>query len=220
MKCAETILSKILEALLLVSSDAVIFAISAAGIITAQKRNKTSAIFLNQLMAFAAVTAPALLALTQTKIFEHKRNQMPHLIFTASIPVQVGDAGESTMAISTECVLTYLGLQRSLVLPQLLSLAVYLMLALVLTLKSGCRVAVVVTMNCFMPKFCAAFGRYLTCYRMEPASEQDHMKCILGEYAVPGMAISIVAIALCFVAGPGSWLQMIQDKNLREEPEV
>ena len=33
---------------------------------------------------------------------------------------------------------------------------------LVLTIKSGWRVAVVVSVNCFMPKFCAAFGRYLT----------------------------------------------------------
>ena len=33
---------------------------------------------------------------------------------------------------------------------------------LVLTIKSGWRVAVVVTINWFMPKFCAAFGRYLT----------------------------------------------------------
>ena len=33
---------------------------------------------------------------------------------------------------------------------------------LVLAFKSGWRVAVVVAVNCFMPKFCAAFGKYLT----------------------------------------------------------
>ncbi len=84
-----------------------------------------------------------------------------------------------------------------------------------------------------------------TCYRMEPASEQDQMQCILEEQFLPGMAISIAAIALCFLAasmkfpchvskllklivslpdlseaGPGSWVRMIRDKNLSEEPQV
>ena len=38
-------------------------------------------------MAFAAVTAPALLALTQTKMFQQK-DQMQQVMFAASIPVQ------------------------------------------------------------------------------------------------------------------------------------
>ena len=87
-----------------------------------------------------------------------------------------------------------------------------------------------------------------TCYRMEPASEQDQMQCILEEHFLPGMAISIAAIALCFLAalmkfpemscvepleadgfqtslhpseaGPGSWVRMIRDKDLTEEPQV
>eukprot|EP00434_Breviolum_minutum_P041343 symbB.v1.2.036778.t1/scaffold5271.1/size29093/2 len=225
-ECAKDILWKIKGALLFVCSDAVIFAISAAGVITAQRRNKTSAVFLNQLMAFAAVTAPALLALSQTKLFQQKdqefqhKDQIQQVLFAASIPVQVGDAGASTTAVSTECVLMYLGLPPSLVLAHVLSSAVYLMLALVLTIKSGWRVAVVVTINCFMPKFCAAFGRYLTCYRMEPASERDQMQCILEDHFLPGMAISIAAIALCFLAGPGSWVRMIRDKDLTEEPQM
>ena len=87
-----------------------------------------------------------------------------------------------------------------------------------------------------------------TCYRMEPASEQDQMQCILEDHFLPGMAISIAAIALCFLAalmkihetssvepldadgfqtslhpseaGPGSWVRMIRDKDLTEEPQV
>ena len=39
-----------------------------------------------------------------------------------------------------------------------------------------------------------------TCYRMEPASEKDQMQCILEDHFLPGMAISIAAIALCFLA--------------------
>eukprot|EP00434_Breviolum_minutum_P041342 symbB.v1.2.036777.t2/scaffold5271.1/size29093/1 len=114
-ECAKDILWKIKGALLFVCSDAVIFAISAAGVITAQRRNKTSAVFLNQLMAFAAVTAPALLALSQTKLFQQKdqevqlKDQIQQVIFAAffaaSIPIQVGDSGASTTAVSTECVL-------------------------------------------------------------------------------------------------------------------
>ena len=87
-----------------------------------------------------------------------------------------------------------------------------------------------------------------TCYRMEPASEKDQMQCILGDHFLPGTAISIAAIALCFLAalmkfpemscvepleadgfqtslhpseaGPGSWVRMIRDKDLTEEPQV
>ena len=87
-----------------------------------------------------------------------------------------------------------------------------------------------------------------TCYRMEPASEQDQMQCILEDHFLPGMAISIAAIALCFLAalmkfheiscvepleadgfqtslhpseaGPGSWVRMIRDKDLTEEAQV
>ena len=45
-------------------------------------------------MAFAAVTAPALLALSQTKMFQQKdqefqhKDQMQEMLFAASIPVQ------------------------------------------------------------------------------------------------------------------------------------
>ena len=38
-------------------------------------------------MAFAAVTAPALLALSQTKLFQQK-DQIQQVLFAASIPVQ------------------------------------------------------------------------------------------------------------------------------------
>eukprot|EP00434_Breviolum_minutum_P039265 symbB.v1.2.034863.t1/scaffold4577.1/size37779/4 len=36
--------------------------------------------------------------------------------------------------------------------------------SLCLALKSGPRVALVVGVNCFLPKFCSAFGAYLICY--------------------------------------------------------
>jgi len=114
----------------------------------------------------------------------------------------------------------YFGLEASLVSAQVLSSLVYTMLGLVLTFKSGWRVALVVAVNCFMPKFCAAFGKYLICYRMEPASKQDEMYCLLGDHWLPGMVIAMAAILLCFLVGPGSWLRMVRDKNRTEEAQV
>jgi len=219
MKCATDTLSKVKELLVFVGNDALIFAISAAGVISAQGRNKNSAVFLNQLMAFAAVIAPALLALKQTKTLKDQLKWLQQLLLAASIPIQVGD-GESSTAVSTECLLMYFGLEASLVSAQVLSSLVYTMLGLVLTFKSGWRVALVVAVNCFMPKFCAAFGKYLICYRMEPASKQDEMYCLLGDYSVPGMVIAMAAILLCFLVGPGSWLRMVRDKNRTEEAQV
>ena len=219
MTCATDTLSKVKELLVFVGNDALIFAISAAGVISAQGRNKNSAVFLNQLMAFAAVIAPALLALKQTKTLKDQLKWLQQLLLAASLPIQVGD-GESSTAVSTECLLMYFGLEASLVSAQVLSSLVYTMLGLVLAFKSGWRVALVVAVNCFMPKFCAAFGKYLICYRMEPASKQDEMYCLLGDHWVPGMVIAMAAILLCFLVGPGSWLRMVRDKNRREEAQV
>jgi len=216
LKCATDILSKAKELLVFVGNDALVFAISAAGVISAQGRNKNSAVFLNQLMAFAAVIAPALLALKQTKTLKDQLKWLQQLLLAASIPIQVGN-GESSTAVSTECLLMYFDLEASLVSAQVLSSLVYTMLGLVLTFRSGWRVALVVSVNCFMPKFCAAFGKYLMAYRMDPASKQYEL---LGDSSVPGMVIAMAAILLCFLMGPGSWLTMVRDKNRSEEPQV
>ena len=39
---------------------------------------------------------------------------------------------------------------------------IVMQLRLLLALASGPRVALVVTVNCFLAKFCSAFGKYLT----------------------------------------------------------
>ena len=46
------------------------------------------AVFLNQLMAFAAVIAPALLALKQTKTLEDQLEWLQQLLLAASLPIQ------------------------------------------------------------------------------------------------------------------------------------
>ena len=43
------------------------------------------------------------------------------------------------------------------------------------------------------------------CYRMEPASKQDEMYCLLGDYSVPGMVIAMAAILLCFLVALIWW---------------
>ena len=48
------------------------------------------AVYLNQLMSFAAVTAPALLALQQTGTFNEQLQQLQQTMTWISIPVQAG----------------------------------------------------------------------------------------------------------------------------------
>jgi len=219
LKCAKGTWWKVKDYFLFFASDAVIFIISAAGVVSAGRQNKNSTVYLNQLMAFAAVTAPALVALRNTATFEHQLERLQQIFTFISFPVQAGDAGESATTVSTGCILRYLGLEPTLVLSQVLSSSVYVVLTLCLALKSGPRVALVVGINCFLPKFCSAFGAYLICYRMEPAPlGQAH--CLAGANPFFGMTIAVLAIILCFAVGPGSWIRMTQDKSLKDEPQV
>eukprot|EP00434_Breviolum_minutum_P034219 symbB.v1.2.030278.t1/scaffold3394.1/size57798/1 len=199
------------DVFLFLASDAVIFIISAAGVVTAGRQNKNSKVYLNQLMSFAAVTAPALLALKSTinfvsdVSFEHQFKSLVttlvQLIPFVSAPVQVGDAGASANNGSTACILRYLGMEPYLASSHFLSSVLYIVLTLSLAAKSGMSVAVVVGINCFLPKFVAAFGSYLICFTMEPAPF-GKMHCLMGE------------------AGPELWITMTRDKNLSDKPEV
>ena len=47
-------------------------------------------VYLNQLMAFAAVTAPALEALRNTATFEHQLERLQQIFTFISFPVQAG----------------------------------------------------------------------------------------------------------------------------------
>jgi len=222
-KCAEG-WWRVKDVFLFLASDAVIFIISAAGVVSAGRQNKNSTVYLNQLMAFAAVTAPALLALKSTTTFgsfEHQLKSLQPLIPFVSTPVQVGDAGAGAGTVSTECILRYMGMEPSLASSHFLSSVLYIVLTLSLAAKSGMSVAVVVGINCFLPKFVAAFGSYLICFTMEPAP-YGKMHCLMGEDRLGATirAIAFLAMMSCFIAGPGLWITMTRDKNLSDKPEV
>jgi len=220
-KCAEG-WWRVKDVFLFLASDAVIFIISAAGVVSAGRQNKNSTVYLNQLMAFAAVTAPALLALKSTTTFgsfEHQLKSLQPLIPFVSTPVQVGDAGAGAGTVSTECILRYMGMEPSLASSHFLSSVVYIVLVLSLAAKSGMSVAVVVGINCFLPKFVAAFGSYLICFKMEPFGESH---CLVGNDWLGATMRAIVWLTMmsCFMAGPGLWITMTRDKNLSDKPEV
>eukprot|EP00434_Breviolum_minutum_P033275 symbB.v1.2.029445.t2/scaffold3217.1/size62816/2 len=219
VRCAEGLLRKVKDVLVFLLSNTLLFVVSAAGVINAQGRNKNSAVYLNQLMSFAAVTAPALLALQQTGTFNQQLQQLGKAtIAFFSIPVQAGDAGESSVSISTECLQRYMGMEPSLLFSQLISSLLYIVLMLCLALKSGRSIAAVVGVNCFLPKVCATFGWYLIVYRMEPLGER--LSLLEAQHQVAGMVIAVLAIILCFMVGPGSWIKMTRDKSVIDKPHV
>jgi len=165
------------------------------------------------------VTAPALLALQQTGTFNEQLQQLGKAtIAFFSIPVQAGDAGESSVSISTECLQRYMGMEPSLLFSQLMSSLLYIVLMLCLALKSGRSIAAVVGVNCFLPKVCATFGWYLIIYRMEPLGER--LSLLEAQHRVAGMVIAVLAIILCFMVGPGSWIKMTRDKSVIDKPHV
>jgi len=130
LRCAKGTWWRVKDYFLFLASNAVIFIISAAGVVSAGRQNKNSTVYLNQLMSFAAVTAPALLALKNTETFVDQLERLQDIITFISFPVQAGDAGESATTVSTGCILRYIGLEPTLVLSQVLSSSVYMVLML------------------------------------------------------------------------------------------
>jgi len=90
---------------------------------------------------------------------------------------------------------------------------------LCLAVKSGMSVAVVVGINCFLPKFSAAFGAYLICFKMEPTTFGER-QCLVGANPLVSMTMACSAIMVCFGVGPGSWIKMTRDKSLSDKPQV
>ncbi|CAJ1420795.1 unnamed protein product [Effrenium voratum] len=81
-----------------------------------------------------------------------------------------------------------------------------------LALIQNIRLAMVVGVNCFLPKICMCFGRYLVCYRMEPADSGGELFCEHAKAGLSPTALWAIVAALAF-AGPALWMRLINDKS-------
>ena len=71
--------------------------------------------------------------------------------------------------------------------------------------------AAVVGVNCFLPKACLCFARYLACFRMEPEDEGGQLFCLSDIYTNFSYLTLIAVISSIAFAGPAIWSVLLRD---------
>ncbi|CAJ1408521.1 unnamed protein product [Effrenium voratum] len=209
LRCAANPTQQYTQIAQFVLEDLLIFGMSAAGVTHATGKTKESSIFTNQFMSFVAVASPVLLAVRESESFHETLEDLDVYLGHMSSVLDIGEPSAS--GICTACLLGYLGLPVTSTSRLFLLLLIPVCLVLALAVVKDPRSALVVGVNCFLPKLCMCFGQYLVCYRMEPEHLGGELVC---EYAKahlsPWILLGIVA-AMSF-AGPALWAMLIRDK--------
>ena len=125
-------------------------------------------------------------------------------------PREVGES--SSPGISAMCILSYLNLPQRFWSRILLILFTPFCSIATLALARGWRLAAVVGVNCFLPKVCICFARYLACFRMEPENEGGEQFCLFNMYASFSFVPLMAVISSIAVAGPAIWWWLLKDE--------
>mmetsp|Transcript_37300 Transcript_37300/g.86103 ORF Transcript_37300/g.86103 Transcript_37300/m.86103 type:complete len:286 (+) Transcript_37300:120-977(+) len=130
--------------------------------------------------------------------------------------------------MSGECMLALLDLPESPHHAHLLLSIWPATLVVGLALWKGGWLAAVVGTNVFLPTFVAAFGKYLVVFRLRPESSSALWSFgseLHWQFLPPGnfyvvLTSVLVAVALCFALGAGSWIYMVQKREEPLQPHV
>ena len=151
------------------SQRAFLFAIGALSAFGAKKAGdlKQSSIYLNQLMAFATISNTILAAVLQTQTAKNIKSDAANFFFNAAVHTAEAASGQgSVRSASSQCLLSYLGYEKTLWGSHLSDIVVAAGLISSLSLMKDSRVALIAGMSCFLPTIAADFGKYLVCYRL------------------------------------------------------
>eukprot|EP00435_Cladocopium_sp_Y103_P067964 s503_g30.t2 len=165
--CAPDTASQLLQWCSFLSQRVVLFAVSAASIFAAghADRVKNSGVYLNQLMAFAAVSGCVVTAVMQTETAQTMKNVAVEYLYRTA--VFLSEAGSGQGSKSSHCLLSYLGFETTgLFGVHCLDVVVATSLVLLLSFKDF-HVALVAGLNCFLPSILADFAKYAVCYSLE-----------------------------------------------------
>lgn len=196
-----------------VLQDLLLFGLSVMGV-SSSTRKVDSKILTNHFMSFVAAAGPVLQAVQETPTFSHIMQSLEYLERVSSAV----DEDSGSTGISARCILNYLSLPTHWWARIMLNLLTPFLSVLALTLLRGWRIAVVVGVNCFLPKVCLCFARYLVCYRMEPEHEGGQLFCEWALYTNFSLLSLLLVVASIALAGPALWWMLLGDEEHKDEP--
>jgi len=207
LRCASSQQQQIVQMAHFFLQDLVIFGLSAMGI--SSGTSKDSTILINHFMSFVAAAGPVLEVVRETPTFKQTGKTVDDYVEGFSSTMEVGETSSGSMSAS--CILSYLNLPQALWSRSLIILFTPISATVALTLARGWRMAAVVGVNCFLPKACLCFARYLACFRMEPEDEGGQLFCLSDIYTNFSYLTLVAVISSIAVAGPAIWSVLLTD---------
>ncbi|CAE7248836.1 pmpB, partial [Symbiodinium pilosum] len=184
---------------------------------------KQSGVFLNQLMAFATVSTMMLTAAMQTNTAKDMQSSTVTFVFGTTMVLAEIASGGGAGAASSQCLLSYVGLEKTLWGAHVLDVVVAVALTSTLALKDS-RVALVAGVNCFLPSILAGFGKYLVCYRLERdlGEGMRGLQCpfLPGSSRPLGMTQVLLGLVLSFSVALYAWVSLSLSKEDPLPPHV
>jgi len=210
LKCSSSQWQQVFQMARFVLQDLLLFGLSTMGV--SSGTSKDSKILTNHFMSFVAAAAPVLEVVRETPTFKRlvAGNTVDEYIEGFSSTMEVGES--SSPGISAMCILSYLNLPQEFWSRILLILFTPFCSIAILALARGWRLAAVVGVNCFLPKVCICFARYLACFRMEPESEGGEPFCLFNMYASFSFIPLVAVVSSIALAGPGIWWWLLKDE--------
>eukprot|EP00434_Breviolum_minutum_P039262 symbB.v1.2.034861.t1/scaffold4577.1/size37779/2 len=203
LKCAKGTWWKVKDYFLFFASDAVIFIVSAAGVVSAGRQNKNSTVYLNQLMAFAA--APANFHLHLFPCSGRRCWRKCHNCLDR-VHIEISGPGANTGLISSAF---FIGLRGA-----------HAMFGTKVWAASGSRGGHQLLPSKVLLSLWSLPDLLQDGTGTIGSGQDTVAHCLAGANPFFGMTIAVLAIILCFAVGPGSWIRMTQDKSLKDEPQV
>ncbi|CAK9093456.1 unnamed protein product [Durusdinium trenchii] len=217
--CASSVWRQRMQMGRFVLEDLLLFALSVSGV-ASTSGEKESKILTNHFMSFVAAAGPVIQAVQETPTFKRIMSHLDVYVEGLSTSVEAGEGSGSSAAggMSARCIQGYLNLPKNWWCRALLTLFTPFCAIAALMAMRGWRIAAVVGVNCFLPKACLCFARYLVCYRMEPEHEGGELFCAYRMYtgfSLLGLLLLVAAIAC---SGPVLWWRLLSDKSHSDAP--
>ncbi|CAE7200156.1 pmpB [Symbiodinium sp. CCMP2592] len=166
--CSDDRGMQVMQWIAFLSQRAFLFGLAAMSVLRATRAGELahSGIYLNQLMAFSTICNTILEAVLNTKTAKDMKSEAVNFFFDATVTMaETGSGQGSPLNTSSQCLLSYVGLGKTLLGAHLLDVVVAVVLVALLSLRDS-RAALVAGLNCFQPTIVADFGKYMVCYRV------------------------------------------------------
>ncbi|CAE7662668.1 pmpB, partial [Symbiodinium sp. CCMP2456] len=155
-----------------------------------------------------------LAAVLQTKTAKDIKSEAANFFFNAAAQTAEAASGQggSLHSASSQCLLSYVGYEKTLWGAHLLDVVVAAGLMSSLSLMKDFRAALIAGINCFLPAIAADFGKYLVCYRLQP---NDGLRCpfLPGFAGLAGATQVAVGLTLFMIAALWTWLSLSRSEE-------